>query len=65
MHSIVSALTISPEELETMPKKIEEEIVEESDAKKKFRALIEAYRIKNPVKYETKKKVLEEQLNAL
>ena len=59
------------------PKKIietVEEIVEtkvetveatESEEKKAFRNLIEAYKVQNPTKYETKKEELLAQLNSL
>jgi len=54
-----------------MPKaKIEEEAVApeaivESEAKKKFRQIIEDYKVQNPVKYEMKKEALEAKLNTL
>lgn len=51
--------------------KEKEEVVEkvvvakESEAKVAFRKLIEAYKVSNPAKYETKKEVLEAKLNSL
>ena len=42
-----------------------EKKIEESEAKKAFRAIIEAYKVKNPVKYESKKVALEEELAKL
>lgn len=41
------------------------EVVEESQAKVEFRALIEKYKEQNPVKYELKKEALEAKLNSL
>jgi hypothetical protein len=43
----------------------EKEEKKESDAKKAFRAIIEAYKVKNPEKYETKKVALEAELSKL
>lgn len=37
----------------------------ESEAKKKFRQIIEEYKVQNPVKYELKKEALEKKLNSL
>lgn len=45
--------------------KVEEEVVEESDAKKAFRDLIEKYKVQNPDKYEHKKAELEAKLAKL
>lgn len=38
---------------------------QESEARVKFRALIEAYKLKNPVKYESKKEELQRKLDAI
>lgn len=45
--------------------KVVEEVVAESSAKVAFRNLIEAYKVKNPAKYEAKKEALEAKLNSL
>ena len=50
-------------EVETTPEV--EVATEESTAKKELRALIEAYKIQNPVKYELKKESLDKQLSEL
>lgn len=47
------------------PEPTTEVAVEESEAKKAFRAFIETYKQRNPVKYELKKEALEAQLNSL
>lgn len=43
----------------------EPQVVEESEAKKEFRKLIEAYKIQNPVKYAQKEPELIRKLNSL
>jgi pyocin large subunit-like protein len=54
-----------------MPKKIEEIIEEveesimESEAKQKFRLLIEKYKLQNPKKYAEKEEALLEKLNEM
>jgi len=40
----------------------EEEVVEDSEARKKFKDIIEKYKIRNPVKYARKKEELERKL---
>jgi len=44
---------------------VEEESVSKSEAKKAFRAIIEAYKVRNPVKYEMKREALKAQLDAI
>ena len=46
-------------------KHVEAEEAHESEAKKTYRALIEAYKKSNPVKYELKKAELEKKLAAI
>lgn len=53
------------EELEVAPETKIEVAVEESEAKKNFRTLIETYKRLNPDKYESKKDSFEKQLNSL
>lgn len=43
----------------------DEGVVKGSDAKKKLAAVIEKYKLQNPVKYEHKKAALEKQLASL
>lgn len=44
---------------------VEEAPKGESEAKAKFRKIIEEYKVQNPVKYELKKDALEAKLNTL
>lgn len=44
---------------------VEEAPKGESEAKKKFRKIIEDYKVQNPVKYEMKKEAFERKLNSL
>lgn len=53
------------EVVETPVEAVEAPIVEESEAKRKFRANMELYKTQNPAKYETKEKELLEQLSKL
>src|SRR3990167_11216509 len=41
---------------------LEEKVVEDSEARKKFKDIIEKYKIRNPVKYARKKEELERKL---
>lgn len=47
-----------------MAEKKEEKVIE-SEAKAKLRAHFEAYKLKNPVKYEQKKEAFQKQLDAM
>lgn len=48
-----------------MAEKKEKEVKVESAAKAKLRAHFEAYKLKNPVKYEQKKEAFQKQLDAM
>ena len=50
------------EEEELEEKVVEEEVAEDSEARKKFKDIIERYKIRNPVKYARKKEELERKL---
>ena len=57
---------VETEEEVTTPEETQPEVaVEESEAKKKYRALIEDYKVKSPGKYALKEKELLAKLNSL
>jgi uncharacterized protein YfbU (UPF0304 family) len=58
-----SALVLPPKGKNTMA--TEKSAPQESEAKLKYRKLIEVYKLQNPAKYELKKAELEKKLNAI
>lgn len=56
-------LALLPEDLQKT--EADEEVPEDSEAKKKFRALIETYKKQNPVKYAVKESALLAKLETL
>lgn len=51
--------------IEELEEVIDEVVAPESEAKKKYRQIIEEYKVQNPVKYEQKREALERKLNSL
>lgn len=64
---ITPSAPIAPQGIKKMAKEIKKETAEvtTSDKKAKFEALIEKYKVQNPVKYAAKKAELEKKLAAL